>query len=86
MIRSSNGIWMGSGQRVDALGEAVAAGDLPQSNGESKDQKESVKENSDDKNDAKDYFKNDAVDEDAVTSENQSDVVTKSSPALDKDI
>jgi hypothetical protein len=66
--------------------EAVAAGDLPQSNGESKDQKESDKENSDDNNDAKDEMKNDAGEEDAVTSENQSDVVTKSSPTLDTDI
>ena len=27
MIRCCNGIWMGSGQRVDALGKAVAAGE-----------------------------------------------------------
>jgi len=77
----------GDDEPVEAeIVEAVAAGDLPQSNGESKDQKESVKENSDDNNDAKDDMKNDAVEEDAVTSENQSDVVTKSSPTLDKDI
>lgn len=82
----------GEGDDEPIEGEVVEnAGDMVQSNGERKEEKETVKDNvvhDVHKNDAKDDKKNDAdVDEaeDAVTSDKTSAVVTNSSPTPDHD-